>query len=423
MGGEGQRSERNILVFNSGSSSLKFLLVRYPTEHSGTSEQPGAAGKGIPLMRGMVERIGGTATLIMTADGTQEPVREREILDHRSAVEWILELLGGRPVEAMGHRVVHGGAWFRETVVIDETVLEKIALVTDLAPLHNRACLATIEAARTVAGTDVPMVAVFDTAFHRTIPDHAATYAIPEEWSTKYGIRRYGFHGIAHASSAAAYAGAAGRSLEGTRLITVHLGSGCSATAVRDGCSIDTSMGFTPMEGLVMGTRVGDCDTGLVGYLVRHTELTVEQIDRQLNERSGLLGLSGRWSDMREILNARELGDQRAELAVAVFCYRVRKYIGAYLAVLGGADAVLFSGGIGERSPLIRTRICEGMDWCGLRLDEQKNSAAVTLPAGSAVCISPDDTAVPAYVTAVDEEIWIARETLRRLQHSKGGQP
>ncbi|MCP9450352.1 MAG: acetate kinase [Nitrospira sp.] len=420
----------NILVFNSGSSSLKFLLIRYPAERRGASGQPDAADKGIPLIRGMVERIGGTATLMMTGDGTQEPIRERDVPDHRRAVEWIFESLGesiDAPVDAMGHRVVHGGSWFRESVVIDETVLGKIALVTDLAPLHNGACLATInaahEAARAVSGTDVPMVAVFDTAFHRTIPDHAATYAIPEEWVTKYGVRRYGFHGIAHASSAAAYVETVGRSLEGTRLITVHLGSGCSATAIRDGCSLDTSMGFTPMEGLVMGTRAGDCDTGLVGYLARHADLTVEQIDRLLNERSGLLGLSGRWSDMREILKARELGDQRAELAVAVFCYRVRKYIGAYLAVLGGADAVLFSGGIGERSPLIRARICEGMDWYGLRLDEQKNSAAITLQAGSAVCISPDGATLPAYVTAVDEETWIAREALRCLQHWKGGQP
>ncbi len=414
----------NILVFNSGSSSLKFLLIRYPAEPRGVSGQPSAADKGIPLIRGMVERIGGTATLSLMIEERREAIRERQVPDHRRAVEWIFESLGLRsvdaPVDAMGHRVVHGGSWFRESVVIDETVLGKIALVTDLAPLHNGACLATInaahEAARAVSGTDVPMVAVFDTAFHRTIPDHAATYAIPEEWVTKYGVRRYGFHGIAHASSAAAYVETVGRSLEGTRLITVHLGSGCSATAIRDGCSLDTSMGFTPMEGLVMGTRAGDCDTGLVGYLARHADLTVEQIDRLLNERSGLLGLSGRWSDMREILKARELGDQRAELAVAVFCYRVRKYIGAYLAVLGGADAVLFSGGIGERSPLIRARICGGMDWCGLRLDEQKNSAAITLQAGSAVCISPDGATLPAYVTAVDEETWIARETLRCLK-------
>ncbi|MCS6896920.1 MAG: acetate kinase [Nitrospira sp.] len=411
----------NLLVLNSGSSSLKFLLIQYQSGDGRASDEGDGVRRGIPLARGVIERIGGTATLTMTAGGTQKPIREREIPDHRIAVEWIFESLERQPVDAMGHRVVHGGSWFRDTVVIDETVLEKIALVTDLAPLHNRACLATIEAARTVAGVHVPMVAVFDTAFHRTIPDHAATYAIPEEWSTKYGIRRYGFHGIAHASSATAYAETVGRSLKGTRLITVHLGGGCSATAIRDGCSIDTSMGFTPMEGLVMGTRAGDCDTGLVGYLARHTELTVEQIDRLLNERSGLLGLSGRWSDMREILKARDLGDQRAELAIAVFCYRVRKYIGAYLAVLGGADAVLFSGGIGERSSLIRARICEGMDWCGLRLDEKKNSAAITLAAGSAVCISPGDTTLPAYVTAVDEETWIARETLRRLERSKGG--
>lgn len=418
MTSEGARM--NILVLNSGSSSLKFLLVRAPSGEERMDEGQSGEQQGTPLVRGAIERIGGTATLAMAANGIHKLVGEREVLDHRRAVEWIVELLGPHPVEAVGHRVVHGGAWFRDPVVIDETVLEKIAMVTDLAPLHNRACLATIEAARAVVGAHIPMVAVFDTAFHRTIPDHAATYAIPEEWSTKYGIRRYGFHGIAHASSAAAYARTMGKSLNGTRLITIHLGSGCSATAIRDGCSIDTSMGFTPMEGLVMGTRAGDCDTGLVGYLARHAELTVEQIDRLLNERSGLLGLSGRWADMREILQARELGDQRAELALAVFCYRVRKYIGAYLAVLGGADAVLFSGGIGERAPSVRARICEGMDWCGLQLDEAKNRAAITLPAGSAVCISPNDTTVPAYVTAVDEETWIAREVLRCLHGAKG---
>jgi acetate kinase len=406
----------NILVLNSGSSSLKFLLANHRPDG-----ERGGPRVVKPIIRGRIERIGGAATLAVTAEGIQEPTREREIRDHQGAVEWIFERLGQQPVDAIGHRIVHGGAWFREPVIIDDMVLEKIELVADLAPLHNKGCLAAIKAARAVVEEHMPMAAVFDTAFHRTIPEHAATYAIPEEWSMKYGIRRYGFHGIAHASSVSAYAESRNQRLEGTRLITLHLGSGCSASAVRDGCSMDTSMGFTPLEGLVMGTRAGDCDTGLVGYLARHTELTVDQIDRLLNERSGLLGLSGRWSDMRDILAAMERGDPRAELAVAVFCHRARKYIGGYLAVLGGADAVLFSGGIGERAPQIRSRICEGMDWCGLQLDERKNAGTIEPPTGSITRISTEGSALPAYVTAVDEETWIARETLNCLQSQEGG--
>jgi acetate kinase len=400
----------NILVLNSGSSSLKFLLAEYGPAGDRTSRRSGTS-----VLRGLVERIGGAATLAVTAGGDSEPLREREIPDHQAAVAWVFERLGQVAVDAIGHRVVHGGAWFREPVRIDDAVREKIELVTDLAPLHNRACVLTINAARQAVGQAVPMVAVFDTAFHRTIPEEAAAYAIPEEWAMKYGIRRYGFHGIAHASAAAIYAATSGGPLRGARLITLHLGNGCSATAIKDGSSLDTSMGFTPLEGLVMGTRAGDCDTGIVGYLARHAALPVDAIDRLLNEQSGLLGLSGRWSDMREVLAAAERGDPRAALAVAVFCYRARKYIGSYLAVLGGADAVVFSGGIGERAPEVRARICAGMDWCGLRLDEAKNRQTTGLPAGSGACISATGSALPVYVAAVDEEEWIAGETVRCL--------
>jgi acetate kinase len=256
------------------------------------------------------------------------------------------------------------------------------------------------------------MVAVFDTGFHRSIPPRAATYAIDLELAHKHGIHRYGFHGIAHASLAGICAAAVNRPLTSLRLITLHLGNGCSATAIDRGRSVDTSMGLTPLEGLVMGTRSGDVDPALVGHLVRHEGLTVDEVERLLNERSGLLGLSGLSNDMREILiAAEERPNSRAALAVEVFCYRVRKYIGAYLAALGGADAIVFGGGIGERSAVIRARICDGMDWCGLRLDSVRNEAAVGLASGDAAKLSEDGAQLACYVAGVDEEAEIARAT------------
>lgn len=400
-----------VLVLNSGSSSLKFLLAEFPASDGATLPQ-GHTG----AIRGSIERIGGNATLTLVSDRSEAVGEERRVADHEAAVRWVLERLSCDEVETVGHRIVHGGAWFRGPVVIEDEVVAKIERVIELAPLHNPACLAAIRAARKALGERVPMVAVFDTAFHRTMPEQAATYAIDEDLAARHGIRRYGFHGIAHASAIAAYAASTGRPLDGTKLITLHLGNGCSAAAIRDGASVDTSMGFTPLEGLVMGTRSGDCDPGIAGYLARHGNLSAGEIDRLLNERSGLLGLSGRSSDMREVLAAAAQHDRRAELALAVFSYRARKYIGAYLAVLGGADAVVFSGGIGERAPDVRARICREMDWCGLRLDPNRNVKTTSLPAGSARRISPDGVALPVYVAGVDEETWIARETMRCLE-------
>ena len=262
-------------------------------------------------------------------------------------------------------------------------------------------------------GSDTPMVAVFDTGFHRSIPPQAATYAIDLDLARKHGIHRYGFHGIAHASLAGICAAAANRPFTSLRLITLHLGNGCSATAIERGRSVDTSMGFTPLEGLVMGTRSGDLDPALVGYLVRKAGLSVDDVERLLNERSGLLGLSGLSNDMRELLiEAEGRPNSRAALALEVFCYRVRKYIGAYLAVLGGADAIVFGGGIGERSAIIRARICDGMGWCGIRLDPLRNETAVDLAPGDAMKISEEDEPLVCYVAGVDEEVEIARATI-----------
>jgi acetate kinase len=253
----------------------------------------------------------------------------------------------------------------------------------------------------------MPMVAVFDTAFHATLPQHAFTYALPQDLAVRHRIRRYGFHGIAHQYMLERYCRITGTPAERASIITLQLGNGCSAAAIRNGQSVDTSMGFTPLEGLVMGTRSGDIDPGIVGYLAEKEGLDAAAVERLLNRESGLLGISGRWSDMRDLLAAEEW-DDGARLAVQVFCYRVRKYIGAYLAVLGGAQAVVFGGGIGENAPSVRAMICAGMEWCGLRVDPERNASHV----GTEGRISVDGAAIAALVVAVDEAALIARYTL-----------
>jgi acetate kinase len=261
------------------------------------------------------------------------------------------------------------------------------------------------------------MVAVFDTAFHRTLLPEARHYALPRELAERHKIRRYGFHGIAHESLAEGFASATGQDLAGIRLITLQLGNGCSAAAIQNGVSVETSMGFTPLEGLVMGTRSGDIDASVVGYLAEREGVAPAEVDHWLNQRSGLLGVSGRTNDMRELLlAAREEGDERAGLAIAMFCFRARKYIGAYLAVLGGADAVVFGGGIGEGAPEIRDRVCERMEWCGMRLDAGRNRRAAGLAPGTAARISADGSKIAVYVVAEDEETRIALETARCLR-------
>jgi acetate kinase len=379
-------------------------------------EVPGEPKPGRIRVNGAVKGIGGTATLELFTDGGAHSKKKQSVPDHSSAIRWLFDHLTSLPqVEAVGHRVVHGGERFTQSVVIDETVLAEIEVLSELAPLHNPACLAGIRGAREVLGSMVPMVAVFDTAFHRTMPATARAYALPYELAARHQIRRYGFHGIAHGSLVAAYAAFTGRNLDTDRLITLQLGNGCSVAAIAGGKSIETSMGFTPLEGLVMGTRSGDLDPSIVGYLCEKEKVDVSEVERWLNEESGLLGVSGRTNDMRELLQA-AAHDERAAFAIELFCSRVRKYVGAYLAVLGGADAIVFGGGIGEHAPEIRTRISTGMDWCGLLLDAERNKAAVHLPPGSAARISYDAATMAVYVVADDEETWIARETVRCLR-------
>jgi len=403
-----------ILVLNSGSSSLKFKVIDVAAGEANLGN-----GLGRPVVRGAVNGIGGSANLCLAGDDEGVSGLQRVVPDHEQAVRWLFERLPSLlvQVEAVGHRVVHGGDQFDRSVRIDADVLKEIGRVSELAPLHNPKCLAAIQGAQTFLGTNFPMVAVFDTTFHRTMPAYASNYAIPGELAARHGIRRYGFHGIAHASMAAGYSTFTGKPLGAARLITLHLGNGCSIAAIQGGRSADTSMGFTPLEGLVMGTRSGDLDPAIIGHLARREGVNVNEVERWLNQRSGLLGVSGSSHDMRDLLAAaQERQDPCAILAIDMFCYRARKYVGAYLAALGGADAVIFGGGIGEQAPVIRARICAGMDWCGLVLDPSRNAAASDIAAGGAARISFDDAALPAYVIPVDEETWIARETVRCLR-------
>ena len=408
-----------ILVLNSGSSSLKFSLMEMATP-----EPYGECLGRQSLLNGSVKGIGGKATLDWHDHQSPALPDSRIIPDHASAVQWLFEHLtqcevgtSSHSVDAVGHRIVHGGEKFSQSVLLDESIMEEIETLSELAPLHNPGCLAGIRGARKVFGSSFPMVGVFDTAFHRTLPSCAQSYALPFELATKHHIKRYGFHGIAHASLVAGYEQYVERSIEKQRIITLQLGNGCSVTAVSKGKSIETSMGFTPLEGLMMGTRSGDLDPSIVNYLAQVEDVSVSEVERWLNERSGLLGVSGRSNDMQDLLRAvAEEHDERASLAIDMFCYRARKYIGSYLAVLGGADALIFGGGIGEASPEIRARICDKMEWCGLQLDPGRNAEAVGLKPGNATCISPHQATFPAYVVAADEATLIAQETMRCLQ-------
>jgi acetate kinase len=404
-----------VLAINCGSSTLKFQVIEVEGE--------AAPGRERRLASGTVDRIGGRAAIEFNAENGERLQEAAPVADHGEATQRVLGWLGScgllEPdgLGAIGHRVVHGGEQLVEPTLIDDEAMDAIEAVSDLAPLHNEPSLRAIRAARAALGAAVPMVAIFDTAFHRNMPERASRYAIPQELAAKHRIWRYGFHGLAHRYMTERYAAITSTPMEQVRLITLQLGNGCSATAVEGGRSADTSMGFTPLEGLMMGTRSGDVDPSLVAFLARREGVSVEEVEGWLNTRSGLLGVSGRSRDMRDLLEAERQGDHRAALAVEMFCYRVRKYIGAYLSVLGGARAVVFGGGIGENAPTVRARICAGMDWCGLMLDQDRNAAAI----GVEERISADYAKVHAYVIPVDEAVIIARDTASCLRHQRRG--
>ncbi|HEV2914707.1 MAG TPA: acetate kinase [Pyrinomonadaceae bacterium] len=405
----------NILVLNCGSSSVKFQLIATDLERI-------AEDADRRLGRGAIERVGGEAIITLGVEGRAPQTTTAPVRDMRAAVELIIrwacaedsgidEVRSVADVHALGHRVVHGGERFTHSVLITEEVLRGIEDCIELAPLHNPANLKGIMAAREVFGAGLPQAAVFDTAFHQTLPDHAYLYALPYQLYRRHRIRRYGFHGTSHRYVAYRYRQLLGIARERTNVITLHLGNGCSAAAIRAGDSLDTSMGLTPLEGLVMGTRSGDIDPAIIDFISAKEGLTSQDAETLLNKQSGLLGISGLTNDMRELLDeAHENDDRRARLAIRIFCYRARKYIGAYLAAMGGADAVIFTGGIGENSPEIRAAVCEGLEWMGLELDAERNAAHT---GGREGLISRDQARLAAYVVPTDEELLIARDTVR----------
>jgi len=403
----------HILVLNVGSSSLKFQLI--DTDGSAIADS-----RDRRLARGQIERIGGEAIVTLEPAAGASTTTTAQLRDHAAAVEhiiaWLTSADSGVPIsrvgeiEAVGHRVVHGGERFSQSIRVDDEVWKGLEALVELAPLHNPHNLRGIAAARAALGPGVPQVAVFDTAFHHALPETAYLYAIPYQFYRRYRVRRYGFHGTSHRYVAYRYRQLTGRTAAATKIITMHLGNGASACAIVEGRSIDTSMGFTPLEGLVMGTRSGDLDPAILDFISIKEGLTPREVDSLLNKQSGLLGVSGLTSNMRELLEEdAEHGDRRARLAVELFCYRAKKYLGAYLAAIGGADAIVFAGGIGENAPAIRAKICEGLDWFGIGVDASKNAALV----GREGRIDRDGSRVELWVIPTDEELLIARDTWR----------
>ena len=397
-----------VLTVNCGSSSLKFDLLD-------------ATGSGVRrLAGGIVERVGHSPRLVFSSSEGRID-RDVEAGDHAAAFRQaagVLAEAGLTPgIGAAGFRVVHGGARFRQPALLDDAVLAAIEAAGVLAPLHNRPALAAVRAARAELPA-TPLVATFDTAYFAGLPEVAAQYALPRDLSARLGIRRFGFHGLAHRYMVERYQ-ALRPEVDKARLITFQLGNGCSATASIDGKAVDTSMGFTPLEGLVMGTRAGDLDPAIPLLLVEREGLPPGRVETILNNQSGLLGLSRRSNDMRDLLQAEAAGDADAALAIDSFCYRARKYLGAYLAVLGGADAVVFGGGIGEHSAAVRGRICSGLEELGLALDASANAEA----SGGDRRISAPSSRTEAWVVAVDEAAVIARDVVACLQGGAGRGP
>lgn len=395
-----------ILVFNSGSSSLKFQMF----EANAISP--------VSILQGVVRGVGDEATCEWVY-GVEHKRITVSVAGHDAAAQCVLDVLdditdAGQSllsgVTAIAHRIVHGGELFTDATLITDRTLAALDTLKPLAPLHNPPALAVVRTCRQRFG-DIPMVAVFDTAFFQGLPDYVRAYALPAEWTQAHGIRRYGFHGLAHRYMVERYYSVSGVEPGSRRVISLQLGHGCSVAAIRGGCPIETSMGFTPLEGLIMATRPGDVDAGVVLNLIERGVVTARELSDGLNYRAGLLGLSGVSADMQTLLALEAQGHAGARLAVQAFCHRARKYLGAYLAVLGGADAIVFGGGIGERAADIRARICADMEWCGLALNVRANQAAVGVEAR----ISRSDSGLTVDVIPVDEEALIAQDTLTLL--------
>ena len=403
-----------VLVLNCGSSSVKYQLIDTSLERIEKNEDR-------VLAKGSVERIGtDSAVHAWQAAGGAKRQESGEILEHRAAIAEILQRLaapdGGvlkdvTSIEAVGHRVVHGGERFSGSVNVTDEVMQQIAECVELAPLHNPHNLRGIEAAQKVL-PDVTHAAVFDTAYHQTMPPHAFLYGLPYVLYQRHAIRRYGFHGTSHRYVGWRSVELLGRPREETRLVTCHLGNGASVCAIDRGKSVDTSMGFTPLEGLMMGTRTGDLDPSVVFHLMHKEDLNEHQATTLLNKHSGLYGISGLTHDMRELLKAESEGHERAKLAIDMFCLRVKKYVAAYAGAMGGLDAVIFTGGIGENAPRVRARALAGLEFMGLALDPAKNDDAI----GREADVSAEGASARTLVIPTNEELLIARDTVRVVE-------
>ncbi len=391
----------NVLVINCGSSSLKYQLINMDGEKV--------------LAKGLVERIGIKGSLLKhEKPGLDKLVIEEDLKNHKEAVNLMLKALldekygavsSPDEIDAVGHRVVHGAEKFAYSVLIDDEVIDTMKECIGLAPLHNPPNIIGIEACKELL-PDAPMAAVFDTAFHQTMPPVSFIYPLPYELYEELKIRRYGFHGTSHQYVSERVAELTGKSLEGTKIVTCHLGNGASLTAIKDGKSFDTSMGMTPLEGLVMGTRCGDIDPAIVTFLMNKKNMTAEEVDNLMNKKSGVLGISGVSNDFRDIEAEADKGNERARLALDKFAYTVRKYIGSYAAAMGGLDYLVFTAGLGENSPPARKQVCDGLEFLGVELDDEKNNTR-----GKEVEISKEGSKVKVFVIPTNEEVMIARDT------------
>ena len=391
----------NVLVINCGSSSLKYQLINSDTEDV--------------LAKGLCERIGIDGRLVYQKAGCDKEITEAAMPTHKEAIQMVLDALVNdktgaikslSEVNAVGHRIVHGGEKFASSVVITDEVLEAVAQCNDLAPLHNPANLIGINACKELM-PGVPMVAVFDTAFHQTMPEKAYLYGLPYEYYENYKERRYGFHGTSHSFVSKETARFLGMDLENSKIIVCHLGNGASISAVKDGKCVDTSMGLTPLEGLVMGTRSGDIDPAIMEYIAKKEDLDIAGVMNVLNKKSGLEGISGLSSDFRDLTAGAKEGNKRAIAAIEVFCYRVAKYVGSYAAAMNGVDAIAFTAGIGENVGLVREKVCSYLGYLGITLDAEANAKS-----GDDCVISAADSKVKVAVIPTNEELAICRETV-----------
>ena len=391
-----------ILVLNCGSSSIKYKLFDMTTKEV--------------MAQGGIEKIGLPGSFLkLTLPNGEKKILEKDVPEHTTGIDFILNTLVSEEygaiksldeINAVGHRMVHGGEKFAKSVLIDQEVLDTFIACSDLAPLHNPANLKGVNAVSAIL-PNVPQVGVFDTAFHQTMPDYAYMYAVPYELYTKYGVRRYGFHGTSHRYVSKRVCEFLNIPVEGTKIITCHVGNGGSITAVKDGKSVDTSMGLTPLEGLMMGTRSGDIDGGAVTYIMEKEGLDATGISNLLNKKSGVIGVFEKSSDMRDLESAAAAGEPRAVLAENMYFYRIKKYIGAYAAAMGGVDVIVFTGGVGENQANARSGACEGLEYMGVKVDLEKNKTR-----GVEAIISTDDSKVKVVVIPTDEELMIASDTM-----------